>query len=195
MKLYNIIFLLIISFGLASCSSKKKNDQEEATPSMESTTNEEVVIDDILEAEQPKEEVVQEAQASEMILSGETGTYAVEEGDTLMLISFKLYGDYRKWREVASQNPGINPNALKKGTVINYIKPSAEFVWNPEGVPHLIRQGETLGTISNEKYGTPKKWKDIWENNKPMIINPNLIFAGFTLYYKPLEDMVSQIQN
>jgi hypothetical protein len=48
----------------------------------------------------------------------------------------------------------------------------------------MIKNGETLGTISNSVYQTPKKWKAIWENNKPLIRNPNVIFAGFTLYYK-----------
>ncbi|MFZ8934337.1 MAG: LysM peptidoglycan-binding domain-containing protein [Bacteriovoracaceae bacterium] len=195
MKLLNIILIMMISFGIASCSSKKKNDQEKAAPSMETTLDNEVVIDDILEAEQPTESMAEEASTSGMDLSGEMASYTVEEGDTLMLISFKLYGDYRKWREIANQNPELSPNALKQGTVLNYKAPSEKFVWNPEGIAHLIRQGETLGTISNEKYGTPKKWRDIWENNKPMIINPNLIFAGFTLYYKPLEEMVTQIKN
>ena len=26
-------------------------------------------------------------------------------------------------------------------------------------------------------------WKNIWNNNKPLIRDPNKIFAGFTLYY------------
>ena len=39
--------------------------------------------------------------------------------------------------------------------------------------------------ISKKKYGTPVRWKSIWDNNKPMIKDPNLIFAGFTLYYIP----------
>jgi hypothetical protein len=47
----------------------------------------------------------------------------------------------------------------------------------------MIKQGDTLARISNDVYGTPRKWKKIWEHNKPWIPNPNRIFAGFYLYY------------
>lgn len=58
----------------------------------------------------------------------------------------------------------------------------------------MIRTGETLGTISNTVYQTPKKWKDIWENNKPLIKNPNVIYAGFTLYYKSNSGLANYVQ-
>ncbi len=194
MKLINFLIVSILSFILVSCSAKKINDQDSPTPSMEEAPKEEVVIDDILEEEKPIEMVQDNNQMEEVSpeVMGEVATYTVQEGDTLMLVSFKLYGDYRRWREIANQNPSINPKGLKAGTVLSYIAPAEKFEWTPKGIPHLIRQGETLGTISNEKYGTPKKWKDIWENNKPMIIDPNLIFAGFTLHYIPLEQVASQ---
>ena len=55
--------------------------------------------------------------------------------------------------------------------------------------------GETLGTISNKHYGVTKRWKDLYENNRPMIKDPNLIFAGFTLYYVPDRDLASDEGN
>ena len=66
---------------------------------------------------------------------------------------------------------------------LKYIAPAEEFVWNPEGLPYLIRTGDTLGIISTSVYQTSRKWKMIWENNRPLIKDPNKIFAGFTLYY------------
>ena len=119
-------------------------------------------------------------------MSGTYGNYKIKKGDTLMLVAFKIYGDYTKWRSIANLNPGSS--RLSVGTVIKFQKPKRKFSWDPEGLPHLIRNGETLGTISNQKYGTSKKWKSIWNNNRPLIRNPNLIFAGFTVYYIPNED-------
>lgn len=126
------------------------------------------------------------AYAADVEMSGSYGNYKVKRGDTLMLIAFKIYGDYTKWRSIANLNPGSS--SLAVGSVIKFQKPKRRFSWDPEGLPHLIRNGETLGTISNQKYGTMKRWKSIWNNNRPLIRNPNLIFAGFTVYYIPDED-------
>lgn len=112
------------------------------------------------------------------------GKYVVQKNETLMMISFKVYGDYSKWRRLAKMNKKHVKNGIvRAGVTIKYKKPSDEFVWQPQGNPYLIKNGDTLGTISNDVYGTQKKWKAIWENNRPLIKNPNRIFAGFTLYY------------
>lgn len=116
--------------------------------------------------------------------AGQVKSYKVKKGETLMQIAFKLYGDISKWKEIKNMNPGLGNNtALRANTELKYRAPEAPFVWNPAGSPYLIKTGETLGTISNTVYSTPKKWKSIWENNKPLIKNPNVIYAGFTLYY------------
>ncbi len=117
-------------------------------------------------------------------VAGQVKTYKVKKGETLMQIAFKLYGDISKWKDLKSMNAGIGSNtALRANTELKYRAPATPFVWNPAGSPYLIKNGETLGTISNSVYSTPKKWKAIWENNKPLIKNPNVIYAGFTLYY------------
>ncbi len=118
-------------------------------------------------------------------LSDNMMEYKVQKNETLMMIAFKLYGDYGWWKKLA----GWNTDTLKGGQIVRsgqtlkYMAPSEEFVWNPQGLPYLIRTGDTLGLISKSVYQTPKKWKLIWENNRPLIKNPNLIFAGFTIYY------------
>ncbi len=123
----------------------------------------------------------------------ETSKYTVKKGDTLMLVAFKLYGDYRRWRTLKEQNPGLRNSALVPGTELTYSPPARPFSWNPQGRPHLVRTGDTLVIISQDKYGTPKHWKDIWKNNEPLILDPNLIFAGFTIYYLPKRDLASDL--
>ena len=126
---------------------------------------------------------------------GKIKSYKVQKGETLMLIAFKIYGDISKWKSIKQMNGTklAKNSALRANMELNYKAPSREFVWNPEGTPYLIKNGETLGTISNSVYKTPKKWKNIWENNKPLIKNPNMIYAGFTLYYKG-SDMANYVQ-
>ncbi len=110
--------------------------------------------------------------------------YTVQKNETLMMIAFKLYGDYAKWKEIANYNSGtLNGTQVREGMTLKYMAPAEEFVWNPEGLPYLIRTGDTLGGISGNVYGNIKKWKMIWDNNRPLIKDPNKIFAGFTIYY------------
>ena len=115
--------------------------------------------------------------------SSEIAEYTVEENDSLMLISYKIYGDYLRWRELLRSNPGLSQDDLKAGTKIQYMAPATPFNDTRKGLPYLILKGDTLGIISGKVYGTSQKWKALWNNNRSLIKDPNLIFAGFTLYY------------
>ena len=149
--------------------------------------------DDSLAQDDSQTEIMESSDNSSSITMTEgVGDYQVEKGDTLMLVAFKLYGDYRKWKSLQEMNPGMSEGSLSEGATLKYNEPSEKFVWSPEGLPYLIKNGDTLGTISNDKYGTVSKWRLLYENNKPMIQDPNLIFAGFTLYYVPERDVASE---
>ncbi len=146
-----------------------------------------------------KEEPVAMASNTSSGMSGEGGTiqtYRVQKGETLMQIAFKIYGDIGKWKDIKAMNRGqlSSNNSLRTNMELKYMAPETPFVWNPVGVPYMIKSGETLGTISNTVYSTPKKWKSIYENNRPLIKNPNVIFAGFTLYYKKNPSMANYVQ-
>ena len=145
------------------------------------------LMDDVVE---DSDEIAQSNPSSGMD-EGNMGNYTVENGETLMWIAFKIYGDYSKWRSIANLNPGkLGPGgSVNPGTILKYYAPSSEFRWKPKGMPYLIRLGDTLGKISGNVYGTRAKWKHIWHNNRPMIKDPNLIFAGFTLYYLSKADL------
>lgn len=120
-------------------------------------------------------------------------TWTVSENETLMIIAFKIYGDYDKWREIARLNSDkLNGgHNVSTGMTLRYMTPSEPFIWNPEGNPYLIKLGDTLGKISNTTYGTNKFWRNIWDNNRPLIKDPNKIFAGFTLYTPILDREVA----
>ena len=121
---------------------------------------------------------------------GPMETYRVQKGDTMMMIAFKIYGDYRKWRDIKSWNKNVKK--LGEGVELKYYVPDQKFGWKPNGLPYLVKTGDTLQIVSLDKYGTTRKWKSIYDNNLPLIRNPNLIFAGFTIYYQPARDLASK---
>ena len=139
-----------------------------------------------------KEATRHTATTNEVELSADYEHYEVQRGDTLMMVAFKIYGDYRKWKEIKAWNKETLKTKMGPGTKLKYYVPSQKFGWEPSGMPYLVKTGDTLQIISMDKYGTTRKWKSIYENNRPLIRNPNLIFAGFTLYYQPKRDLASQ---
>lgn len=112
--------------------------------------------------------------------------YTVQKFDTLMLISYKIYGNYSRWRELKELNK-VDASMLSEGYVLRFIAPKSKFNHISAGLPYVIRRDDTLGKISYKLYETRSKWKDIYENNRSLIRDPNQIFAGFTLFYLPAE--------
>jgi len=206
MKLIQILLLSSL-LAIVSCSkgSKKSSQDPAMGDSMESEADfivdaedEQLIIEDEpLMAESMGSESVEpilldESMASaEILLSEEEASYTVMRGETLMMVAFKVYGDYRKWKDIGNMN-GVAGSSVAEGTVLRYKRPTQEFIWNPEGLPYLIKRGDSLVSISSDKYGTTNKWKLIYNNNRPLIKDPNLIFAGFTLYYIPERDIASE---
>ncbi len=118
---------------------------------------------------------------------GSQGTeeYKVQPGETLMKIAFEQYGDLYQWRKILEANRDriTNPNSIARGTVLRLEKPSTPVSVAHNGDKYLIKNGDTLGTISDDVYGTNRKWRKLYENNRQLIKDPNRIFAGFHLYY------------
>lgn len=122
--------------------------------------------------------------------TGQVEEYTVRQGDTLMKVAFNIYGDIGAWKQLYEMNRDTlrSTNALRVGQVIKYDKPVSPVTISQNGEPFLIRKGDTLGTISNEVYATPRKWRKLWENNRELVKDPNRIYAGFYLYYQITEE-------
>jgi nucleoid-associated protein YgaU len=208
MKWLNYVSIILL-LTLVSCSGNKKTDANEDGESVEldadfivDSEDEDLMVDDeagteessdladISDDEEPSLDDSPTISEAPSMDAGANGTYTVKSGDTLMWIAFKIYGDYSRWSDLSSQNGNVV--RISEGQVLNYTEPSERFAWNPKGNPHTVVSGDTLGTISNDKYGTAAKWRSIYDNNRPMIKDPNLIFAGFTLYYLPGRDLASE---
>ncbi len=153
--------------------------------------------DESLSAEPKSEATKIEEEQYAAVPGAEPGSiqyYTVKKNETLMLVSFNVFGDYRQWKQLVKWNGDVlkADNNLSTGMKLKYYAPAKQFAWEHKGNPYLIASGDTLGRISNKVYQTPAKWRILWENNKPLIRNPNLIFAGFTLYYVPVNELALQ---
>lgn len=120
-------------------------------------------------------------------------TYTVKPGDTLSLISTRLYKTERRWVDIAQANPMVDPIKLKVGQVLKLPSDQAlthadEPVPTAPGntVPYIIRPGDNLSTVAKQFYGDPTMWRYIFNANKDNIgDNPNEIRAGMTIKIPP----------
>ncbi|MBP7508648.1 MAG: peptidoglycan-binding protein LysM [Prolixibacteraceae bacterium] len=57
----------------------------------------------------------------------------------------------------------------------------------PEKQYYTVKKGDYLSKIAKEVYGNANKYNIIFEANKPMLKNPDLIYPGQVLIIPPLE--------
>ncbi|MDA8792885.1 LysM peptidoglycan-binding domain-containing protein [Bacteriovoracaceae bacterium] len=185
------LFTLTLVLVFAACSgNKKETTVEENAEGIEvadyTPPTDEIATEEVDQTAESTEEVMTDdaTETTDVAATGEEKEYTVIKGDTLMLISFKIFGKYERWREILESNKDVivDQSNLQPGTTLTYVLTEPVPAWNPEGNPYLIKENDTLGIISDNVYQTPKYWKEIWQNNKPLIKDPNVIFAGFTIY-------------
>jgi LysM repeat protein len=186
-----LITLTLLMLALTACSGGNSSSGEddmgiELADAVEFNDSEttDVVADTSVESMEPSSNMDFADSSPMPELGTDQRTYTVKKNETLMMIAFNVYGDYRRWKDIANLNQDVlsGSQIIREGMQLKYMAPAQEFVFSPSGNPYLIQSGDTLGKISDTTYGTEKHWKDIWNNNKPLIRNPNVIFAGFTIY-------------
>jgi LysM repeat protein len=129
--------------------------------------------------------------------SNPSGSYTVKRGDTLMKIAYKVYGDIFRWKEIldANRDSISDVKMLRTGSTLKVDGDAQDM--NFEGYErYAIKGGDTLGSISQDIYGTKKRWKKLWQMNDKLIKDPNRIYAGFYLRYTfTAEDSAQKDQN
>jgi len=118
---------------------------------------------------------------------GSKMAYVVEAGDTLAKIAMKIYGDQKRWKDIANLSGMDNPNHIYPGDMVYYSldDSSKNFASAYESIKRakeVVREGDTLAAISQRVYGTSKAWRHIWRQNDK-IDNPDVLSAGMTIYY------------
>lgn len=105
-------------------------------------------------------------------------SYVIKSGDTLEAIARAQLGDGQKWRQIASANPGINPNNLKVGQSITIPEGGVDApraagsvgtATPVEGNAYTVQKGDTLVALSRKFYGGDGDWKRILEANRSLL--------------------------
>jgi nucleoid-associated protein YgaU len=115
--------------------------------------------------------------------TGVASTHTVQAGETLSSIATAYFGAPGHYQAILDANPGINPNRLKIGQVINLpaadkVKPAtpagrgdtatAAKVTDPK-TQYQIQTGDSLHKIAATLYGNSNLWIEIYNANKDAI--------------------------
>jgi nucleoid-associated protein YgaU len=125
---------------------------------------------------------VQSLQSQIAYFEGLPKMYTVKKGDFLYKISGmeEIYADPLKWKRIWRANKDVIPDF----TDPNLIYPDWELII-PRDWPHsvTVMQGDNLWDIAKrwEVYGDGRMWERIYDANKDVIADPNLIKPGEVL--------------
>jgi nucleoid-associated protein YgaU len=125
--------------------------------------------------------------------------YVVQQGDTLSKIAARVYGDMKRWRELADLTGVANPSRIYPGDVIYYAldESSKSFAQTYESLRRgvtTVQAGETLATISKRVYGKHRNWKSIWRQND-VIDDPHNLTPGTTIYYVTQDQLSAALKK
>jgi nucleoid-associated protein YgaU len=121
----------------------------------------------------------------------------VQRGDTLSSIAVKIFGEERRWVELAQANPTIDPIRLRVGQTLKLPgdvdaprAPDAVEIDAPAAeLRHTIQSGENLSSIAERYYGKAARWRALFNANRDKLgNNPNAIRAGMVITIPPLPD-------
>lgn len=107
-------------------------------------------------------------------------TYVVQPGDTLSGIAQSELGDANRWPQiwVLNRDQIGDPDLIFAGQVLTLPDPAST---DPVPQVHRVVPGDTLSTIARDKLGDASRFPEIFELNRNIINNPNLIFPGQVL--------------
>lgn len=112
-------------------------------------------------------------------------------GETLSLIAKWYTGSYGNWKAIAQANPGLNPNRIAVGDIIN-IPP--EMMKTKKPLPRKVASKTLPGyfahtvTQSNEKFSAIARWYTGNEENRNAIakanpdVDPDFLLVGDEIY-------------
>lgn len=169
-------------------SSQNMNEVKKVGVDQVKAENIEVLSDQLTindQTQSAKDDTTRSPSSVEHINVGQSINYTVKRGDTLMKISFEKYGNLYRWKDIYDMNRNkiSSVNYLVPGMVLQ-IEGVEYVVIEKNGSPYLIKRADTLLKISKKLYGQQDKWKNLWNNNRQLIHDPNKIYAGFTMYYQ-----------
>lgn len=118
--------------------------------------------------------------------AGKIGMYqTAAEGESLRLISFKLYMDHIRAYDLQKLNPRIKKidESLPRKMLIYYEIPEYSNVFQPTGIPIRAQEGEGLIALNYRVTKDITKWVELFKMNTIYIKSPHDVQRGDVLYY------------
>lgn len=123
-------------------------------------------------------------------------TYTVQEGDSLWIISEKVYQSGYNWVDIMEANKLTSPDAIETGMKLTLPKvepkektveqdneqtkqQSQETTEKITGDSYTVQPGDSLWDIAVRTYGDGYKWPQLAQTNN--LANPDLIYPGTKL--------------
>ena len=133
--------------------------------------------------------------------SNQQKKYIVKSGDDLWSIAQENYNDGYQWSNIAKANNIANANIISEGTELimpevvttpNAVKQESVKTSSANTLSNAVREysvqkGDTLWSISLSHYNNGYRWSDIYNSNREVISNPDLIEVGMKLKLPQME--------
>lgn len=135
--------------------------------------------------------------AGEQTAGQTTKTHTVAAGEVLERICRRHYGDTSLLNKLAAYNKLANPDLIREGMKLRLpaaaelggvaasSKPSEAADHNslstPNTATYTVKPDETLSEIAQRLMQSSRQWRQIYELNRDVISNPDLVRAGTVL--------------
>ena len=113
----------------------------------------------------------------------DTMMYTWQAGDSFAAVAQRYYGSKEKLSRLSKANEGRAESGLVAGDRIWVPvaeSAKAEALATGEKI-YVVQKGDMLGTISQQHYGTAKKWQKILDANRDTLSSPEKLRPGMKL--------------
>lgn len=142
------------------------------------------------EATPSEEKVALVEEAGQLVPENLPLKHTVANGEDLWKISAKYFDSGYNWVDIAKENQLADANRIETGQELTIPRVGVKLVTEAkvetkpvsiEADEYLVQKGDHLWKIAVMAYGDGYAWTKIWDANKELVPNPNVIETGTLL--------------
>ncbi len=122
--------------------------------------------------------------SSDAVVAATHGIDAVIDGHSHETVAAKILKN-KKGNEVLISQTGTQLENIGKMTIQEDGSITAELISEVPAVSgekaYQVRQGDSLARVAQRELGSQRRWREIFEANRDMIRNPNIVRVGLTI--------------